>query len=134
MKWLRLLIISKPLKGGYKVNITQSEHQTITVSQPSFNNRTAGFTIDDYPSINVSLKADPGYTAGSFNLTNFTFSNDVREVDISATAASYSPNITYNGNMNVFLGDALSSDRKIFCISNRQQSEFGELATSKLIQ
>ena len=73
------------------------------MSQPSFNNRTAGFTIDDYPSINVSLKADPGYIAGSLNLTNFTFSNDVREVDIFATAASYSPNITYNGNMNVFL-------------------------------
>ena len=89
--------------GGYKVNITQSEHQTITVSQPSFNNRTAGFTIDDYPSINVSLKADPGYIAGSLNLTNFTFSNDVREVDIFATAATQSPNITYNGNMNVFL-------------------------------
>ena len=87
--------------GGYKVNITQSEHQTITVSQPSFNNRTAGFTIDDYPSINVSLKADPGYTAGSLNLTNFTFSNDVREVNIFATEATYSPNITYNGNMNV---------------------------------
>ena len=77
--------------GGYKVNITQSEHQTITVSQPSFNNRTAGFTIDDYPSINVSLKADPGYTAGSLNLTNFTFSNDVREVNIFATEATYSP-------------------------------------------
>ena len=89
--------------GGYKVNITQSEHQTITVSQPSFNNRTAGFTIDDYPSINVSLKADPGYTAGSLNLTNFTFSNDVREVNIFAAEATYSPNITYNGNMNVFL-------------------------------
>lgn len=87
--------------GGYKVNITQSEHQTITVSQPSFNNRTAGFTIDDYPSINVSLKADPGYTAGSLNLTNFTFSNDVREVNIFATEATHSPNITYNGNMNV---------------------------------
>ena len=87
--------------GGYKVNITQSEHQTITVSQPSFNNRTTGFTIDDYPSINVSLKADPGYIAGSLNLTNFTFSNDVREVDIFATEATYSPNITYNGNMNV---------------------------------
>ena len=87
--------------GGYKVNITQSEHQTITVSQPSFNNRTAGFTIDDYPSINVSLKADPGYIAGSLNHTNFTFSNDVREVDIFATEATYSPNITYNGNMNV---------------------------------
>ena len=93
--------------GGYKVNITQSEHQTITVSQPSFNNRTAGFTIDDYPSINVSLKADPGYTAGSLNLTNFTFSNDVREVDIFATPATYSPNnITYNGNMNVIRSGA----------------------------
>lgn len=87
--------------GGYKVNITQSEHQTITVSQSSFDNRTAGFTIDDYPSINVSLKADPGYIAGSLNRTNFTFSNDVREVDIFATEATYSPNITYNGNMNV---------------------------------
>ena len=96
------------LKGcGYKVNITQSEHQTITVSQPSFNNRTAGFTIDDYPSINVSLKADPGYIAGSLNLTNFTFSNDVREVDIFATPATYSPNnITYNGNMNVIRSGA----------------------------
>ena len=66
------------------------------MSQPSFNNRTAGFTIDDYPSINVSLKADPGYIAGSLNRTNFTFSNDVREVDIFATEATYSPNITYN--------------------------------------
>lgn len=118
--------------GGYKVNITQSEHQTITVSQPSFNNRTAGFTIDDYPSINVSLKADPGYIAGSLNLTNFTFSNDVREVDIFATEATYSPNITYNGTMNVFLGN--DSNRKIFCISNRQPSEFGNLTTVDLIQ
>ena len=94
--------------GGYKVNITQSEHQTITVSQPSFNNRTAGFTIDDYPSINVSLKADPGFIAGSLNLTNFTFSNDVREVDIFATAAAtHNPNITYNGNMNVFVSTSM---------------------------
>lgn len=92
--------------GGYKVNITQSEHQTITVSQPSFNNRTVGFTIDDYPSINVSLKADPGYIAGSLNRTNFTFSNDVREVDIFATAATAAPNITYNGNMNVIRSGA----------------------------
>lgn len=115
--------------GGYKVNITQSEHQTITVSQPSFNNRTAGFTIDDYPSINVSLKADPGYIAGSLNRTNFTFSNDVREVDIFATEATYSPNITYNGNMNVFLVNASSSGRKIFCISNKQPSEFDTIAT-----
>ncbi len=76
------------------------------MSQPSFNNRTAGFTIDDYPSINVSLKADPGYIAGSLNRTNFTFSNDVREVNIFATAATQSPNITYNGNMNVFLAQA----------------------------
>lgn len=103
--------------GGYKVNITQSEHQTITVSQPSFNNRTAGFTIDDYPSINVSLKADPGYIAGSLNRTNFTFSNDVREVDIFATAASYSSNITYNGNMNVFVSTYLNTDTKIFNIT-----------------
>lgn len=87
--------------GGYKVNITQSEHQTITVSQSSFNNRTTMFTIDDYPSINVSLKADPGYIAGSLNRTNFTFSNDVREVDIFATEATAVPNTTYNGNMNV---------------------------------
>ena len=96
--------------GGYKVNITQSEHQTITVSQSSFNNRTAGFTIDDYPSINVSLKADPGYIAGSLNHTNFTFSNDVREVDIFATAATAAPNITYNGNMNVFLVQAFGGN------------------------
>ena len=89
--------------GGYKVNITQSEHQTITVSQPSFNNRTAGFTIDDFPTIEVSITADTGYIAGSLNRTNFTFSNDVREVDIFATPATYSPNITYNGNMNVFV-------------------------------
>ena len=88
------------------------------MSQPSFNNRTAGFTIDDYPSINVSLKADPGYIAGSLNLTNFTFSNDVREVDIFATPATYSPNnITYNGNMNVFLSTYLSTDTKIFNIT-----------------
>lgn len=102
--------------GGYKVNITQSEHQTITVSQQSFNNQTAGFTINDYPTINVSLKADPGYIAGSLNHTNFTFSNDVREVDIFATAASHSPNnITYNGNMNVFL--YLNTNTKIFNIT-----------------
>lgn len=102
--------------GGYKVNITQSEHQTITVSQFSFDNRTAGFTIDDYPSIKASITADPGYTAGSLNRTNFTFSNDVREVDIFATAATQSPNITYNGNMNVFL-TTLNSGAEAFNIT-----------------
>lgn len=50
------------------------------------------------------------------------------------TLVDNSPNITYNGNMNVFLGDALTSDRKIFCISNRQQSEFSALDTPILIQ
>lgn len=120
--------------GGYKVNITQSEHQTITVSQPSFDNRTAGFTIDDYPSINVSLKADPGYIAGSLNRTNFTFSNDVREVDIFATAASYSPNITYNGNMNVFLSTYLNTDTKIFNITTGTKKDnvsMGEYAANE---
>ena len=88
--------------GGYKVNITQSDHQTIHVTQSTFNDQESGFTIEDHPTINISLTADPGYIAGSLNLTNFTFSNDVREVDIFATPATYSPNnITYNGNMNV---------------------------------
>lgn len=120
--------------GGYKVNITQSEHQTITVSQPSFDNQTSGFTIDDYPSINVSLKADPGYIAGSLNRTNFTFSNDVREVDIFATAASYSPNITYNGNMNVFLSTYLSTNTKIFNITTGTKKDnvsMGEYAANE---
>lgn len=107
--------------GGYKVNITQSEHQTITVSQFSFDNRTAGFTINDYPTINVSLKADPGYIAGSLNRTNFTFSNDVREVDIFATAATQSPNITYNGNMNVFLAQV--SKGNMFNITTRTKKD-----------
>ena len=35
--------------------------------------------------------------------------------------------------MNVFLGDVLSSDRKIFCISNRQPSEFGTISTGELV-
>ena len=88
--------------GGYKVNITQSDHQTIHVTQSTFNDQESGFTIEDHPTINISLTADPGYIAGSLNLTNFTFSNDVREVNIFATEATYSPNnITYNGNMNV---------------------------------
>ena len=87
--------------GGYKVNITQSDHQTIHVVQSTFSDQESGFTIEDHPTINISLTADPGYIAGSLNLTNFTFSNDVREVDIFATEATYSPNITYNGNMNV---------------------------------
>lgn len=133
MKWLRLLIISNPSRGGYKVNITQSEHQTITVSQSSSTNKTTGFTIEDYPTIDISLKADPGYIAGVLNHTSFTFSNDVREVDILASAASYSPNITYNGNMNVFLVNASSSNRKIFCISNRQPSEFDTITTGNLV-
>ena len=78
--------------GGYKVNITQSDHQTIHVTQSTFNDQESGFTIEDHPTINISLTADPGYIAGSLNLTNFTFSNDVREVDIFATPATYSPN------------------------------------------
>ena len=93
--------------GGYKVNITQSDHQTIHVTQSTFNDQESGFTIEDHPTINISLTADPGYIAGSLNLTNFTFSNDVREVDIFATPATYSPNnITYNGNMNVIRSGA----------------------------
>ena len=87
--------------GGYKVNITQSDHQTIHVVQSTFSDQESGFTIEDHPTINISLTADPGYIAGSLNLTNFTFSNDVREVNIFATEATYSPNKTYNGNMNV---------------------------------
>ena len=93
--------------GGYKVNITQSDHQTIHVTQSTFNDQESGFTIEDHPTINISLTADPGYIAGSLNLTNFTFSNDVREVDIFATEATYSPNITYNGNMNVIRSGAI---------------------------
>lgn len=124
MKWLRLLIISNPSQGGgYKVNITQSEHQTITVSQSSSTNKTTGFTIEDYPTIDISLKADPGYTAGVLNHTSFTFSNDVREVDITATDASYSPNITYNGNMNVFLSTCLTTTIKIFEITTGTQRD-----------
>lgn len=120
--------------GGYKVNITQSEHQTITVSQSSSTNKTTGFTIDDYPTIDISLKADPGYIAGVLNHTSFTFSNDVREVDIFATPATYSPNITYNGNMNVFLANPSGGDREALYISNRSSSEFGTLTASDIIQ
>ena len=88
--------------GGYKVNITQSDHQTIHVVQSTFSDQESSFTIEDHPTINISLTADPGYRAGNLNRTTFTFSNDVREVDIFATEATYSPNnITYNGNMNV---------------------------------
>ena len=90
--------------GGYKVNITQSDHQTIHVVQSTFSDQESSFTIEDHPTINISLTADPGYRAGNLNRTTFTFSNDVREVDIFATEATYSPNnITYNGNMNVFV-------------------------------
>lgn len=87
--------------GGYKVNITQSDHQTIHVVQSTFSDQESGFTIEDHPTINISLTADPGYKAGNLNRTTFTFSNDVREVDIFATEATHSPNIIYNGNMNV---------------------------------
>ena len=87
--------------GGYKVNITQSDHQTIHVVQSTFSDQESDFTIEDHPTINISLTADPGYRAGNLNRTTFTFSNDVREVDIFATEATHSPNITYNGNMNV---------------------------------
>ena len=104
--------------GGYKVNITQSDHQTIHVVQSTFSDQESSFTIEDHPTINISLTADPGYIAGNLNLTTFTFSNDVREVDIFATAASYSPNnITYNGNMNVFVSTYLNTDTKIFNIT-----------------
>ena len=103
--------------GGYKVNITQSDHQTIHVVQSTFSDQKSSFTIEDHPTINISLTADPGYRAGNLNRTTFTFSNDVREVDIFATEATYSPNnITYNGNMNVFLS-TLSTNGKIFNIT-----------------
>ena len=59
--------------GGYKVNIAQSDHQTIHVVQSTFSDQESGFTIEDHPTINISLTADPGYIAGSLNLTNFTF-------------------------------------------------------------
>ena len=104
--------------GGYKANITQSDHQTIHVVQSTFSDQESSFTIEDHPTINISLTADPGYRAGNLNRTTFTFSNDVREVDIFATEATYSPNnITYNGNMNVFLSTYLSTNDKIFNIT-----------------
>ena len=103
--------------GGYKVNITQSDHQTIHVVQSTFSDQESSFTIEDHPTINISLTADPGYKAGNLNRTTFTFSNDVREVDIFATEATYSPNnITYNGNMNVFSSTSSTND-KIFNIT-----------------
>ena len=77
--------------GGYKVNITQSDHQTIHVVQSTFSDQESGFTIEDHPTINISLTADPDYKAGNLNHTSFTFSNDVREVNISATPAHLIP-------------------------------------------
>ena len=110
--------------GGYKVNITQSDHQTIHVVQSTFSDQESSFTIEDHPTINISLTADPGYRAGNLNRTTFTFSNDVREVDIFATEATYSPNnITYNGNMNVFLFALSSNDTKAFNITTGSKKD-----------
>ena len=110
--------------GGYKVNITQSDHQTIHVVQSTFSDQESSFTIEDHPTINISLTADPGYRAGNLNRTTFTFSNDVREVDIFATEATYSPNnITYNGNMNVFLFAISTNDTKAFNITTGSKKD-----------
>ena len=110
--------------GGYKVNITQSDHQTIHVVQSTFSDQESSFTIEDHPTINISLTADPGYRAGNLNRTTFTFSNDVREVDIFATEATYSPNnITYNGNMNVFLFALSTNDTKAFNITTGSKKD-----------
>ena len=109
--------------GGYKVNITQSDHQTIHVTQSTFSDQESSFTIEDHPTINISLTADPGYRAGNLNRTTFTFSNDVREVDIFATAATRSPNITYNGNMNVFLFALSTNDDKAFNITTGSKKD-----------
>ena len=78
--------------GGFKVNIIQSDHQTIKVNQSdSFTISSSGGTIDDFPTIEVSITADEGYEPGELNHDNFTFSNDVREVNISATPAHLIP-------------------------------------------
>ena len=78
--------------GGFKVNIIQSDHQTIKVNQSdSFTISSSGGTIDDFPTIEVLITADEGYEPGELNHDNFTFSNDVREVNISATPAHLIP-------------------------------------------
>ena len=104
--------------GGFKVNITQSDHQTIKVNQSdSFTISSSGGTIDDFPTIEVSITADEGYEPGELNHDNFTFSNDVREVNISTTPANLIPDSQFEDMMNVFVAKPASAGYAFFITS-----------------
>lgn len=104
--------------GGFKVNITQSDHQTIKVNQSdSFTISSSGGTIDDFPTIEASITAAEGYEPGELNHDNFTFSNDVREVNISATPAHLIPDQEFEDMMNVFVANPASADHAFFITS-----------------
>ena len=71
----------------YTLTITQSEHQTITVSANGLD-YTSTFTANEGTAWTAAIKADDGYTAGTLSKTSGTLTADDT---VSATAATKKP-------------------------------------------
>lgn len=88
----------------YKINIEQSDNQTITV-QANYNTaygysgETSSFSMKPvtcYPhTVTATIQANPGYKAGTLNHESFSFSSTNRTVTFSATPAIEVKSVTY---------------------------------------
>lgn len=94
----------KTAEPEYKINIEQSENQTITVKTDydtanGYSDKTSSFSmkpITCYPNTAIAtIKADPGYKPGILNQESFTFSDTNRTVTFSATSAIEVKSVTY---------------------------------------
>lgn len=88
----------------YKINIEQSDNQTITVEADyntayGYSGETSSFSMKPvtcYPhTVTASIQANPGYKPGTLNYESFSFSNTNRTVTFSATPAIEVKTVTY---------------------------------------
>ena len=92
------------------VNITQSEHQTITVtSKPTLNVINGKITCPDSITVNASVTAEDGYEAGTLNQTSVNAAWG-STVSFSASPATEAPQDETSAKMSITLSADPTSD------------------------
>lgn len=94
----------KVVQPEYKINIEQSDNQTITVEAhysgtPVLSDKTASFSMKPITcnpdTATATIKANPGYKPGTLNQESFTFSDTNRTITFSASPAIEVKSVTY---------------------------------------
>lgn len=94
----------QPEEPEYKINIEQSDNQTITVEAhypgtPVISNKTSSFSMKPITcnpdTATATIKANPGYKPGTLNQESFTFSDTNRTVTFSASPAIEVKSVVY---------------------------------------